>query len=325
MPNYVYPGTESIKNKLGVRGLDQLQDAEARLSSARMVERILAGSPDRTFDGARIKAIQHHIFQDIYEWAGRTQVPLSDGTVASEPVMRKPGGKPFAAGPDIPRVLHRFAASLRKASFLRGLPRRELAYQAADLMADLNAIHPFREGNGRTQRLFMMELAQAAGHRLDFSVVSGERMTLASIAAHERGDLAMMRRMFDEISDPPRIAALREAIDFLESQKYPWNDRYLATTEPGHAVAATLAGRGGAHFMARTGSEILVGQTEDPPKPRPDRGENFVLRPTAWPDSPSTLATAPNGGIVGPGRPGQSAAGRPRCRSDVKKCGVSPI
>jgi cell filamentation protein len=151
-------------------------------------------------------------------------------------------------------------------------------------MAELNFIHPFREGNGRAQRLFIIELARAAGHRLDFSVVSGERMMLASIAAHERGEPGMMRRMFDEISDPPRIAALREAIDFLKGQKYPWNDRYLATTEPGHAVEVTLAGRGGARFMARTGSAILVGQTEDLPDPRPDRGENFVLQPTAWPD-----------------------------------------
>ena len=63
-------------------------------------------------------------------------------------------------------------------------------------MAELNAIHPFREGNGRTQRVFVSELAREAGHVLDFTVVSRERMIAASVAANEDGDPAMMRRLF---------------------------------------------------------------------------------------------------------------------------------
>jgi cell filamentation protein len=186
----------------------------------------MAEGPRGKFDANHLKAIHRHIFQDVYEWAGRTRdqrVRLSDGAVASEPIMRTPGDKAFTLGPAIPKALTAFATSLRAANYLRGLPRQTFAYQAADRMAELNVIHTFREGNGRAQRLFIMELAQAAGHRLDFSVVSGERMMLASIAAHERGEPGMIRRMF-------------------------------------------------------------VGQTEDLPDPRPDRGENFVLQPTAWPD-----------------------------------------
>ena len=81
---------------------------------------------------------------------------------------------------------------MRNTDFLRGLTRETFAVQAADLMAELNAIHPFREGNGRTQRLFMRELAKGAGHNLDFAVVSKERMLQASIAANEQGDPAMI-------------------------------------------------------------------------------------------------------------------------------------
>ena len=89
---------------------------------------------------------------------------------------------------------------------------KQFAERAADVMAELNAAHPFREGNGRTQRVFMEQLAHAAGHELDFTIVSKERMAQASIAAHEQGDPSMMRRMFDEISDPARSALLRESI-----------------------------------------------------------------------------------------------------------------
>ena len=93
---------------------------------------------------------------------------------------------------------------------MRGLSREQFAERAADVMIELNGVHPPLEGNGRTQRAFMRELAKEAGHNLDFSVISQERMIQASIAAHERGDPSMIRRMFDEISDPPRATLLRK-------------------------------------------------------------------------------------------------------------------
>jgi hypothetical protein len=61
----------------------------------------------------------------------------------------------------------------------------------------------------------------------------------------------------------------------------PWNERYLATVEPGHQVEAIFVGvaRSGEHFMARTGSQILIGHTADLPDPRPKSGERFQLDP----------------------------------------------
>jgi fido (protein-threonine AMPylation protein) len=106
--------------------------------------------------------------------------------------MRKVEGKPFLPGAQIPEALEKIGTTLREADYLRGLPREAFATRAADVMAGLNNVHAFREGNGRTQRAFMCELAEAAGHSLDFSVISQERMVQASIAAHERGDNGMM-------------------------------------------------------------------------------------------------------------------------------------
>jgi cell filamentation protein len=194
--------------------------------------------------------------------------------------LKREGSREFVAGPHIAGALDEIVAKLRDAGYLGGLSREAFAERAADLLAELNAVHPFREGNGRTQRAFVEQLAHAAGHDLDFSVISKERMIAASIAAHDENDLGPMRRLFADAIDPARQEALREVIDFFDRQQFPWNDRYIATVEPGHPVEVTFVGVAGDHFMARTGSQILIGNVADLPDPQPERGQAFTLDPT---------------------------------------------
>jgi len=92
----------------------------------------------------------------------------------------------------------------------------------------------------------------------------------------------MLRRMFTEITDPVRVAALAKALDSLGRLNFPWNDHYVATAEPGHKVEVTLAGMAGDQFMARTTSEIMIGQVSDLPQPCPARGETFTFEPSSW-------------------------------------------
>jgi cell filamentation protein len=273
-----------LKNKLGATSHDELRQKETDEVRRRIFELYLGRGPQGQFDAEHLKAIHKHLFQDVYEWAGHTRderVKLADGTVATEPVLRKIDGNEFLNGRAIAQALDQFAIDLRKADYLRGLTREQFTERAADTMAELNAIHPFREGNGRTQRIFMEELAKRAGHELDFTVVSQERMIQASIAANDHNDPTMMRRLFSEIGDPARVEALRDVINFFDKQHppFPWNDRYLATTEPGHQVTLTMAGIAGEHFLARTSSEILIGRTSDLPSPTPERGEMFTIVP----------------------------------------------
>ena len=285
MPNYTYDDDEVLKNLFGVRDARTLEELELRFVEARNAEILNGHGPAGQFDTEHLKAVHQHLFQDVYEWAGHTRderITLADATVASEPVMRKPEGVPFTHGPLIAPALDTLADRLRQDGYLRGLPRAEFAERAADVMAWLNAIHPFREGNGRAQRMFMTELAKEAGHGLDFSTISQERMAQASIAAHERGDNGMMRRMFDEISNPERVAALHRAIHTFDREGFAWNGHYLATTEPGHPVELTMAGVAGDNFMGRTRTEILIGKASDLPQDRPARGEVFTLTPSPW-------------------------------------------
>lgn len=284
MSNYTYRGTHTVKNIFGVTDYNKLERIEAAIVKARYTEIDAGSGPKGKFDADLIKALHRHLFQDVYEWAGHTRdelVSLSDGTVATMPIMQKAEGQPFSIGPAIPAALGAVEKTLHAGNYLRGLPRKEFAERAADVMAEINTVHPFREGNGRTQRVFMEQLAHDAGHDLDFTVISKERMIQASIASHERDDTSMMRRMFDEISDPERVVRLRKSIAALEKLDVDWNNRYVATITPGHSVELVLAGVAGDQFMARTRSEILFGRVSDLPKPRPQQGQTFTLTMTS--------------------------------------------
>jgi len=136
---------------------------------------------------------------------------FSDGTTASMPTMSKEGARVgFASGSQIQKGMEAFDSTLKERDYLKGLSREEFAEQAAGMFAFLNHVHPFREGNGRTQRAFFEKMANAAGHKLDFSLVTSERMPLVSIAASEQGDLAPMKHMFEDISNPQKRHILRE-------------------------------------------------------------------------------------------------------------------
>jgi cell filamentation protein len=281
VPGYTIDGVphDVLKNRFGATTHDQLQRLEAPLVAARYTQIEAGLGPNGNFDAEHLRAIHRHLFQDVYEWAGHSRdevVTLSDGTFATEPFMHK-GDTTFMAGPAIPSALDEVGRSLREAEYLRGLPREEFAQRAAAIMVQINGIHAFREGNGRTQRVFMEQLARQAGHALEFSVVSQERMIEASIAANERGDPSVMRRLFDEISNPSRVEVLRAAEEQLDRQKYNWNERYIATVEPGYPVELTMVGIARDQFMAHTGSRILLGKTSDLPEPRPRRGEAFTF------------------------------------------------
>jgi cell filamentation protein len=275
-PDYV------LKNKLSVTTHGELQRLETPIVAGRESEIRDDLGPSGNFDAEHLKAIHRHLFQDVYEWAGHTRnevVRLSDGAFATEPFMRKHTN--FVAGPAIPSALDEVARSLRDTDFLRGLPREEFAHRGADIMAEINGIHAFREGNGRTQRLFMEELAKQAGHHLDFTVISQERMIQASIAANEHDDASLMRRMFNEISNPNRVRILHSAEQIIELHKdlhkVDWNERYIATMEPGHLVELTMVGTAADQFMAHIGSQILIGKTSDLPQPYPQSGERFTF------------------------------------------------
>lgn len=255
---YVLPNG-TLDNLLGISDAKNLEEAERDLSRARMLDcdRTISGP----FDFNRLRTIHHHLFQDVYAWAGKTRTtPL--GKQAFEDLTHTTW---FTHPTFIETHADRMFRELTRRKNLKNLPSDKFASTAGDLLAALNTLHPFREGNGRTNRQFMTQIANEAGHDLDFSIIPRERMIRASIAASNK-DTLPMRRIFDDMLSPEREAALRKAISFLQANGIAWNDISVAHTAPGNAYHGTVAGIAGPEFMMRDGNDIIIGRTGDLPE-----------------------------------------------------------
>ncbi|QWK81275.1 Fic family protein [Ochrobactrum sp. BTU1] len=278
----------TLKNLLGATSFEQLEQAEHPKLAQRLIELYEGIGPQATFDISYLQALHKHLFQDVFEWAGTLRhnvFTFADGTQASMPAMHKIGGRDFAIGNEIDRNLQSLMSDLEARNYLRGLDQKTFATQAADAFARLNSIHPFREGNGRTQREFFAALAEQAGYSLEFGVISEQRMTFVSVAAHEHGDLEPMRRMFAEIIDPGRVHALEVAqlaFERFQPAREPhvssWDHFYMATTEPGQEYNGVFSGASGSNFMMqRSDKAIIIGNVIDLPEPRPETGARVAF------------------------------------------------
>lgn len=180
--DYEYPGTRVLVNKFGVMDAERLSWLECRLSGLRMVELMRAGVTGQ-FDAAHLKSINFALLQDVYDWAGQFRdVYLARGAH----VFTQPG--------QIEVAVAEICSGAR--AFLDGVcsgavGRETLAGELAQVLVALNNIHPFREGNGRTQRLFISQMALRCGYILSFAGMTETQMRNASIAGY-RGDTRLM-------------------------------------------------------------------------------------------------------------------------------------
>ncbi len=166
---YLYPNSTVLRNRLGIRTQGRLDYHERELVGQRIAE----GPPAGDFDLAHLRAIHRHLFQDVYDWAGevRTVEIAKDGNQFQ---FRQFIGTGMAD-------VHR---RLVQADFLRGLSRDAFAEAAGAIMGDVNYVHPFREGNGRTQLQYLKQLAAQAGHPVDLARIDPARWLAASRASH---------------------------------------------------------------------------------------------------------------------------------------------
>jgi cell filamentation protein len=223
---YTDPETGILRNRIGARTQAALDQAEGGLSVHRLVELAEAYPVRPSGDLDELRGIHRHLFQDLYEWAGQTR------TVD----IRKPGGEPFLPVSRIDTGARFVFDELRADRHLRGLSRSRFVERLAHHYDALNYLHPFREGNGRAQRVFWSRVAGDAGWQLDWRLVSRERNNEASRAAMERGDLRPLREVFDSITTaamPRERAAGRAALDVVRlAFAQPATEATKARTEP---------------------------------------------------------------------------------------------
>lgn len=189
---YVYPGTHVLRNKPGLRSIDDLETFERMQAGMRQIH--MPPNIPMTEDGYR--SIHRRLFQDVYEWAGEYRT-VNLTKQADTPVE-------FEMGPYVTPNMKRVFGELGCDNYLRDLDRDTYAYRAAVYMDDLNRIHPFREGNGRTQRVFLDALTRQAGHRLDLTAIGRDAWIDASVAGYNNDHGPMTRCIRDALRDRPR-------------------------------------------------------------------------------------------------------------------------
>jgi cell filamentation protein, protein adenylyltransferase len=168
--DYCYSGTTILKNKLDLRDADELDAFEAEVSDARADEELPAGD----LDFKHFKAIHEHLFQDVYDWAGKIRT-----------VRMSKGENMFCFPENIENQAKKLFAQLKKNKFLVGLESQQFAEKAAHFLSELNVIHAFREGNGRTQLSFFLLLADHAGYPINLDDLDPDAFLKAMIASFD--------------------------------------------------------------------------------------------------------------------------------------------
>lgn len=176
---YCYPGSDVLRNRLGLTDAVDLEAFETEITAARAAEPL----PNGRFGVAHYQAIHRHLFQDVYAWAGKFRT-----------VRLAKGGNSFCYPEYIKPEMDKLFAQLRSDDWLRNRDSERFIEGATLFLADLNQIHPFREGNGRTQLSFLAVLADRAGHELAFNRLDPAAMLKAMIASF-RGQEGPLRSL----------------------------------------------------------------------------------------------------------------------------------
>jgi len=255
---YLDPRSGILRNRLGITDQESLNSAEADVVALRSI--LLQNNPIHgNFDSEHLKQIHFYLFRDVYDWAGQFRVvPLAKADYLY-------GGRVTRFTPPqlIEQELQAAFDKVAQDGFFKGLSRKDFARKTAAFFSEINRIHPFREGNGRAQRQFVRQLSKGVGYKLHFEVVSKERLVQASILS-ANGEIAMMERLMDEITDTERIQPLAKVIDLFKRNDFTWNDIYLATTTPGQQYAGIFAGSDGDNFFFRDEQDrVVVGKLSD--------------------------------------------------------------
>lgn len=180
--DYCYKDTDVLINKLNITNDEELYEAERELVSLRIYE--LNENPLRgNFDFDYLKSIHKYLFQDVYNWAG----DIRNCNIAKQDL--------FCLVEHIESFANDVFNKLKKEKYFLDYNYNKTLDKLVELFADINALHPFREGNGRSQRVFIESLAKINGINLDLTNVSKMDMIVAS---HEsiNGNYEKLNDMF---------------------------------------------------------------------------------------------------------------------------------
>lgn len=183
---YCYVGTNILRNRFGIQNADELKRIEADITTIRQHD-LLSKPVTGRFTANHLCSIHRYLFGDIYPFAGRYRRE----SIAKGPTI-------FENPADIERKLKKLLAQLKDESFLKQTAEQDFLPRLAHYFAELNYLHPFREGNGRATREFVRQLLLVNGYAVDWSAVRVDELLSAMEAS-----------VFDAA---PLIQALRKCV-----------------------------------------------------------------------------------------------------------------
>lgn len=166
---YCYPDSNVLKNKLNIKDNKLLKTAEEEITLIKQME-LLKNPIKGNFSKTHLMNIHKFIFEDVYSFAGkirREQISKAD-TLFYPPTL-------------INRELDKVFTKIKEENMLNEIDRKKVFNNLAYVMAELNIIHPFREGNGRSIREFIRLMAKRMGYNLNWGNADKEELLEASI------------------------------------------------------------------------------------------------------------------------------------------------
>ena len=165
-----YEGTTCLINKLGIKDEKKLAEIEAQITFAKAV--MLEEIPiEGNFDFEHFKKIHEFLLCDLYDWAGQIR------TVDISKKRTK-----FLTADSIEKIATQCFSKIAD-GYLDNLSFEDFATRIAEFYNDVNHIHPFREGNGRVQRIYFTQLIRHYGYDINFSDVDTDELMIATIQA----------------------------------------------------------------------------------------------------------------------------------------------
>ena len=159
---YCYPDSDVLKNKLNIQDAEILQQAEMELTEYASTRIEYAEPP---YDLKYLQSIHFQLFSDLYAWAGELrQVDIAKGDTR------------FCTFSRIEIEANKLFKQLEQQNYFQGLAKPALIQKIADFYCELNIIHPFREGNGRTQRIFFEHLLAHCGYGVQWSKINNKEV-----------------------------------------------------------------------------------------------------------------------------------------------------
>lgn len=180
-----YDGTTVLKNKFGIKKQDELDKVE-QVVTASLLAKAFVDISFKNVDFKFYKMLHQYVFSDIYDWAGKNRN-----------VNMSKKGTLFCDYKKIDMLGDDIFSNLRKNHYLKSFSDDIFLDEFTSLYCSLNYLHPFREGNGRIQRLFLSMMLNYIGKSINFTKIDKDLFLIATIKSAS-GDIFLLRDIFKE-------------------------------------------------------------------------------------------------------------------------------